>query len=123
MVSGSILIFCLFPIILAIIKAHFPLLQVHDCVYCCVVQGLNDRFAMFIDKVRHLEQQNKGLEMELASLRQRQSEPSRVAQLYQQELRDLRSQVEELSRDKNRFLIERNNVEDEFQVKPVRGVG
>lgn len=76
---------------------------------------------MFIDKVRHLEQQNKGLEMELASLRQRQSEPSRVAQLYQQELRDLRSQVEELSRDKNRFLIERNNVEDEFQVKPVRG--
>lgn len=78
---------------------------------------------MFIDKVRHLEQQNKGLEMELASLRQKQSEPSRVAQLYQQELRDLRSQVEELSRDKNRFLIERNNVEDEFQVKLARGVG
>lgn len=76
---------------------------------------------MFIDKVRHLEQQNKGLEMELASLRQKQSEPSRVAQLYQQELRDLRSQVEELSRDKNRFLIERNNVEDEFQVEPARG--
>lgn len=76
---------------------------------------------MFIDKVRHLEQQNKGLEMELASLRQKQSEPSRVAQLYQQELRDLRSQVEELSRDKNRILIERNNVEDEFQVKPMRG--
>ncbi|TWW78469.1 alpha-internexin-like isoform X1 [Takifugu flavidus] len=79
------------------------------------LQGLNDRFAMFIDKVRHLEQQNKGLEMELASLRQKQSEPSRVAQLYQQELRDLRSQVEELSRDKNRYLIERNNLEDEFQ--------
>lgn len=75
---------------------------------------------MFIDKVRHLEQQNKGLEMELASLRQKQSDPSRVAQLYQQELRDLRSQVEELSRDKSRFLIERNNVEDEFQVKRAR---
>lgn len=72
---------------------------------------------MFIDKVRHLEQQNKGLEMELATLRQKQSEPSRIAQLYQQELKDLRSQVEELSRDKNRFLIERNNVEDELQVK------
>lgn len=75
---------------------------------------------MFIDKVRHLEQQNKGLEMELATLRQKQSEPSRVAQLYQQELRDLRSQVEELSRDRNRFLVERNNVEDELQVKPAR---
>lgn len=78
---------------------------------------------MFIDKVRHLEQQNKGLELELATLRQRQSEPSRVAQLYQQELKDLRSQVEELGRDKNRFLVERNNVEDELQVKPSEGGG
>lgn len=72
---------------------------------------------MFIDKVRHLEQQNKGLEMELVTLRQRQGEPSRVAHLYQQELRDLRTQVEELSRDKNRILIERNNMEDELQVR------
>lgn len=78
---------------------------------------------MFIDKVRHLEQQNKGLEMELASLRQKQSEPSHIAQLYQQELKDLRSQVEELSRDKNRVLIERNNVEDEVQVKTSQAVG
>lgn len=83
-------------------------------------KGLNDRFAMFIDKVRHLEQQNKGLELELATLRQKQSEPSRIAQLYQQELKDLRSQVEELSRDKNRFLVERNNVEDELQVNKQR---
>lgn len=75
---------------------------------------------MFIDKVRHLEQQNKGLELELATLRQKQSEPSRIAQLYQQELKDLRSQVEELSRDKNRFLVERNNVEDELQVNNQR---
>lgn len=71
---------------------------------------------MFIDKVRHLEQQNKGLEMELVTLRQKQSEPSRIAHLYQQEMRDLRSQVEELNRDKNHTLIERNNLEDELQV-------
>lgn len=74
---------------------------------------------MFIDKVRHLEQQNKVLETELVTLRQKQSEPSRVAQLYQQEMKDLRSQLEDLSRDKNRILIERNNMEDELQVKPV----
>ncbi|XP_061692850.1 alpha-internexin-like [Syngnathoides biaculeatus] len=79
------------------------------------LQGLNDRFAMFIDKVRHLEQQNKVLEAELVTLRQRQSEPSRAAHLYQQELRDLRSQLEDLNRDKNRILIERNNMEDELQ--------
>uniref|UniRef100_A0A673AG90 Internexin neuronal intermediate filament protein alpha n=1 Tax=Sphaeramia orbicularis TaxID=375764 RepID=A0A673AG90_9TELE len=79
------------------------------------MQGLNDRFAMFIDKVRHLEQQNKVLESELVTLRQKQSEPSRVAQLYQQEMRELRSELEELNRDKNRILIERNNLEDELQ--------
>ncbi|KAF3708538.1 Alpha-internexin [Channa argus] len=79
------------------------------------LQGLNDRFAMFIDKVRHLEQQNKVLETELVTLRQKQNEPSRVAHLYQQELQELRSQLDELSRDKNHVLIERNNIEDELQ--------
>ncbi|XP_032357001.1 condensin-2 complex subunit D3 [Etheostoma spectabile] len=34
----------------------------------------------------------------------------------QQELIELRSQVDELSRDKNRILIERNNMEDELQM-------
>ncbi|XP_034754436.1 alpha-internexin-like [Etheostoma cragini] len=87
------------------------------------LQGLNDRFAVFIDKVRHLEQQNKALELELVALRQKQGEPSRVAHLYQQELIELRSQVDELSRDKNRILIERNNMEDELQVKPLAGRG
>ena len=81
-----------------------------------VTQGLNDRFAMFIDKVRHLEQENKVLETELVTLRQKQSDPSRVAHLYQQEMRDLRSQLEELNRDKHRLLIERNNMEEELQV-------
>ncbi|KAI4812839.1 hypothetical protein KUCAC02_024206 [Chaenocephalus aceratus] len=84
------------------------------------LQGLNDRFAMFIDKVRHLEQQNKVLEMELVTLRQKQGEPSRVTLLYQQELSELRSQVEELSRDKNRILIDRNNMEDELQKLSVK---
>lgn len=74
---------------------------------------------MFIDKVRNLEQQNKALETELVTLRQKQSEPSRVTQLYQQEMKDLRSQLEDLSRDKNRILIERNNMEDEMQVKTI----
>lgn len=83
-----------------------------------VAQGLNDRFATFIDKVRQLEQQNKVLETELVTLRQKQSEPSRVAQLYQQELRELRSQLEEMNRDKGHILIEKNNMEDELQVKP-----
>uniref|UniRef100_A0A8C5F0C4 Alpha-internexin-like n=1 Tax=Gouania willdenowi TaxID=441366 RepID=A0A8C5F0C4_GOUWI len=79
------------------------------------LQGLNDRFAMFIDKVRQLEQQNKVLETELVTLRQKHSEPSRVANLYEQEMRELRLQLEELNRDKNRIIIERNNMEDELE--------
>ncbi|XP_061602072.1 alpha-internexin-like [Cololabis saira] len=84
------------------------------------LQGLNDRFAMFIDKVRHLEQQNKVLETELVTLRQKQSDPSRVTQLWQQEMRELRAQLEDLNRDKHRLLIERNNLEDELQKLSVK---
>ncbi|KAI4889457.1 hypothetical protein NFI96_011629 [Prochilodus magdalenae] len=79
------------------------------------MQGLNDRFAMFIEKVRHLEQHNKVLETELVALRQRQSEPSRLAELYQQEIRDLRSQLEEAHGEKNQMMFERDTVEEELQ--------
>ncbi|XP_068607063.1 internexin neuronal intermediate filament protein, alpha b [Brachionichthys hirsutus] len=79
------------------------------------MQGLNDRFAMFIDKVRNLEQHNKVLETELAALRQRQTEPSRLAELYQQEIRELRSQLEELNGEKSQLVIERDGIEDDLQ--------
>ncbi|XP_044046605.1 internexin neuronal intermediate filament protein, alpha b [Siniperca chuatsi] len=79
------------------------------------MQGLNDRFAMFIDKVRNLEQHNKVLETELTTLRQRQTEPSRLAELYQQEIRELRSQLEELNGEKSQFMLERDSIEDELQ--------
>ncbi|XP_059928525.1 alpha-internexin-like [Gadus macrocephalus] len=79
------------------------------------LQGLNDRFATFIDKVRHLEQQNSALESELVTLQRKQQEPSRVAELYQEELRNLRAQVEELNAEKNQVLIERDNLEEEHQ--------
>ncbi|XP_037545615.1 internexin neuronal intermediate filament protein, alpha b [Nematolebias whitei] len=79
------------------------------------MQGLNDRFAVFIEKVRHLEQHNKVLETELLALRQRQAEPSRLAELYQQEIRELRSQLEELTGEKSQLLIERDNIDDDLQ--------
>lgn len=79
------------------------------------MQGLNDRFAVFIEKVRHLEQHNKVLETELLALRQRQAEPSRLAELYQQEIRELRSQLEELAGEKSQLLVERDNIDDDLQ--------
>ena len=78
------------------------------------MQGLNDRFAMFIDKVRNLEQQNKVLETELVTLRGRQNEPSRLADLYQQEIRELRSQLEEVNGEKSQIMIERDNIEEDL---------
>ncbi|KAJ8248139.1 hypothetical protein GJAV_G00238760 [Gymnothorax javanicus] len=79
------------------------------------MQGLNDRFAMFIEKVRNLEQQNKVLETELVMLRGRQNEPSRLADLYQEELRDLRAQLDALNNEKSQILVERDNIEDDLQ--------
>nr|AAH91905.1 Gefiltin [Danio rerio] len=79
------------------------------------MQGLNDRFAMFIEKVRNLEQHNKVLETELVTLRQRQTEPSRLAELYQQEIRELRSQLEELNAEKNQMMFERDSIEEDLQ--------
>ncbi|KAJ8014199.1 hypothetical protein DPEC_G00037770 [Dallia pectoralis] len=77
------------------------------------LRGLNDRFATFIDKVRTLEQQNTLLETELVTLRQRQREPSRVAELYSLEMRELRAQVDEISSEKARLLIDRDNLEED----------
>ncbi|XP_051560559.1 alpha-internexin-like [Myxocyprinus asiaticus] len=79
------------------------------------MQGLNDRFAMFIEKVRNLEQHNKVLEAELVTLRQRQTEPSRLAELYQQEIREMRSQLEELNAEKNQVMFERDSIEENLQ--------
>ncbi|XP_048406758.1 alpha-internexin-like [Stegostoma tigrinum] len=79
------------------------------------LQGLNDRFAVYIDKVRGLEQQNRALEAELTVLRQRQAEPSRLAELYEQEMRELRSQVDELSSGRCQALLDRDSLEQELQ--------
>uniref|UniRef100_UPI00398F7F37 low molecular weight neuronal intermediate filament-like n=1 Tax=Pristiophorus japonicus TaxID=55135 RepID=UPI00398F7F37 len=64
------------------------------------LQGLNDRFVTYIDKVRQLERQNALLEAEVGVLRQRQAEPSRLNQVYEQEILELRARLEELSHDK-----------------------
>ncbi|KAK2505595.1 hypothetical protein MC885_016088 [Smutsia gigantea] len=79
------------------------------------LQGLNDRFAVFIEKVHQLETQNRALETELAALRQRHAEPSRVGELFQRELRDLRAQLEETSSARSQALLERDGLAEEVQ--------
>ncbi|XP_041123229.1 glial fibrillary acidic protein-like [Polyodon spathula] len=72
------------------------------------MMDLNDRFASYIEKVRFLEQQNKVLVAELNQIRGK--EPTRLGDIYQQELRELRKQVDQLSTAKARTDIERDNL-------------
>nr|AAH92715.1 Desm protein [Danio rerio]AAI65607.1 Desm protein [Danio rerio] len=82
------------------------------------LQHLNDRFASYIEKVRFLEQQNSALTVEIERLRGR--EPTRIAELYEEEMRELRGQVEALTNQRSRVEIERDNLVDDLQKLKLR---
>ncbi|KAF0045861.1 hypothetical protein F2P81_002390 [Scophthalmus maximus] len=76
------------------------------------LQHLNDRFASYIEKVRFLEQQNQTLAVEVERLRGR--EPTRIADLYEEEMGELRRQVELLTNQRSRIEVERDNLVDDL---------
>ncbi|XP_053149753.1 peripherin [Hemicordylus capensis] len=76
------------------------------------LQELNDRFASFIEKVRYLETQNAALLAELGQARAK--EPTRAGDLFQDELRELRRQVDALGRDRDRLQVEKDNLAEDL---------
>ncbi|KAF5896346.1 desmin-like, partial [Clarias magur] len=82
------------------------------------LQHLNDRFASYIEKVRFLEQQNQALTVEVERLRGR--EPTRIADLYEEEMRELRRQIEVVTSQRSRVEVERDNLADDLQKLKLR---
>ncbi|XP_042564054.1 neurofilament medium polypeptide-like [Clupea harengus] len=78
------------------------------------LQGLNDRFASYIDKVRYLEEQNKLLETEIQELRQRKFTQSKLSDALDQELSELRSTLEQLHREKAQIIVDADNIEEDI---------
>ncbi|CAL8339441.1 unnamed protein product [Merluccius merluccius] len=80
------------------------------------LQELNDRFASFIDKVRYLEQQNGSLQLELNQFKgqQQQGQPSRATDLFQDELRELRRQLDDVGKERDQYRVERDNLAEDL---------
>ncbi|CAL8265882.1 unnamed protein product [Lota lota] len=78
------------------------------------LQHLNDRFASYIEKVRFLEQQNATLGAEVERLKGREG-PGRVADMFEEEMRELRRQVEAVVSQRSRVEVERDNLADDLQ--------
>ena len=76
------------------------------------LQDLNDRFAGFIERVHHLELQNRTLESELQVLRQCHGEPSGLRSIYEQEVRQLRAAVEEACGERQAAQERRHQLEE-----------
>merc|ERR1712066_572258 len=76
-------------------------------------KDLNNRFASYIEKVRSLEIQNKALEAKLNQLQN--VRPANVDKMYEEELRRLRAEVNELTSIKDRAEMQRDNLADDAQ--------
>ncbi|XP_034441842.1 peripherin [Hippoglossus hippoglossus] len=80
------------------------------------LQDLNDRFASFIEKVRYLEQQNGALQQELNQFKgqQQHGQPNRVSDLCQEEMREMRRQLDAVGKERDQYQMERDNLGEDL---------
>lgn len=79
-----------------------------------LLHGLNDRFAGFIEKVRHLEHENELFEREIEEIKLKAQSPASLAQEHEPELMDLRNLVHDITLQKRQIEIEHQNLEEDF---------
>ncbi len=69
--------------------------------------GLNDRLAVYIDRVRQLESENRQLTTRVQTQEETVTrEVTNIKALYEQELNDARKMLDETSREKAKLQIE-----------------
>ncbi|KAM4613206.1 peripherin [Polymixia lowei] len=80
------------------------------------LQELNDRFASFIEKVRYLEQQNSSLQQEVSHFKgqQQHGQPNRATQMFQEEVRDLKCQLDAMGKERDQYQVERDNLAEDL---------
>ncbi|XP_050773083.1 keratin, type I cytoskeletal 18-like [Gopherus flavomarginatus] len=85
------------------------------------LQGLNERLAGYLRRVRGLEAANRALEEEIAQVRARRGDPGqRDWEACERPLVELRKQVEDLNMDNAKLLLQIDNARlaaDDFKVK------
>ncbi|XP_041945710.1 keratin, type II cytoskeletal 8-like [Alosa alosa] len=76
------------------------------------IKVLNNRFASFIDKVRYLEQQNKMLETKWSLLQEQTTSHSKIDQLFEAYISNLRHHLDCLGHDKVRLEGDLHNMQE-----------
>ncbi|XP_040214145.1 keratin, type I cytoskeletal 18-like isoform X2 [Rana temporaria] len=84
------------------------------------MQGLNERLAGYLQRVRGLEEENRKLQEEIDERSAQKSSVARDWDTYQAPLHQLRKQVEDLNMDNAKLLLQIDNARlaaDDFKVK------
>ncbi|XP_074654132.1 60 kDa neurofilament protein-like isoform X2 [Tubulanus polymorphus] len=79
------------------------------------MQDLNERFAGYIEKIRFLEAQNRKLAQELETLKSRWGkETIEIKKRYEGELLEARNLVDDLTKEKAKWQLRANTLQDEL---------
>lgn len=78
------------------------------------LQGLNDRLATYIDRVRHLEQENARLSVQVQTTQETVTrEVTNIKSMYEHELSDARKLLDETAREKAKLEIDTKRLWEE----------